>query len=160
MDSIIDKIKLCIDKTHSSAYADSFGRVKERYPNLSQKALGFLATAEQMFSVFSINPLIDFAPVLVEYGRVFEESIWNYLDKSSVYKKVADPRAREYGRTLGTAAHVIGDNPGPLKKYKQQIWDITKMRNDSAHAYISKEPEIKEIRAMIWADGRTLLDEL
>ena len=128
---------------------------------MSDKAKQFLASAEQLYDVFENNPLIDCAPALVEYARVYEEGLWSYIEKSEEYLKPAEEQLKKkHPRSLGTAGYVISHFEGPLKSFAEEIQEITDMRNDSAHAYISKIPHIENIRGKIWTKERNLLDEL
>ena len=107
------------------------------------------------------NPLIDCAPALVEYARVYEEGLWSYIEKSEEYLKPAEEQLKKkHPRSLGTAGYVISHFEGPLKSFAEEIQEITDMRNDSAHAYISKISHIENIRGKIWTKERNLLDEL
>lgn len=160
MDSIIEKINRFVGKSGSGEYETVLAKVNERYPKLSKKSRRYLASAEQIFHVFQENPLIDCAPALVEFARVYEESLWNYIDNTDHYTTAAAEQLKNHPKTLGTAGYIIRNNKGPLRKYEKQIGSITRMRNESAHAYISKEPEVAAIRNMIWAEKETLLDVL
>ena len=160
MEVVIERIREFTEKNGSKEYETVLTRVKERYPKLSKKSQRYLASAEQIFDVFQKNPLIDCAPALVEFARVYEESLWNYIDNTDFYTGAAEDQLKSHPKTLGTAGYIIRNNKGPLRKYEKQIGSITRMRNESAHAYISKEPEVAAIRKMIWAEKDTLLDVL
>lgn len=160
MQKIIDKIEGLVEVYGSSRYEDELRKVNSRYPGLSDQSKKYLASAEQIFQVFIKNPLIDCAPALVEFARVYEESLWHYIDHSDSYRKAAQEQLRNRHKTLGTAGYIVRNYAGPLRKYGKDIKKITDMRNESAHAYISKEPEIAALRKMIWSDQPTLLDLL
>lgn len=160
MNSVISKIQKVVQTKDQEGFKKELKKASDRYPNLTDKALKYLASAEQIYNVFKENDMIDCAPVLVEYARVYEESIWNYLEKSEEYREAKNEQLKDHCRSLGSAGYIIRNYTGKLKKYAPLIRTITEMRNNSAHAYISKIPEIKKMRELIWDSQRNLLDEL
>lgn len=161
MSAVIEKVRNALSLNGLDGYELELKKVSERYPDMSDKAKQFLASAEQLYDVFENNPLIDCAPALVEYARVYEEGLWSYIEKSEEYLKPAEEQLKKkHPRSLGTAGYVISHFEGPLKSFAEEIQEITDMRNDSAHAYISKIPHIENIRGKIWTKERNLLDEL
>lgn len=160
MNAVIENIKKSGSGFSEEKYKTALVKVNERFPRLSEQSRKCLATAEQMREVFEKNPMLDAAPVLVEFGRVFEEAVWKYIDRTASYKTAAEKALKDHSKTLGTAARIIKDNPGPLAKHGDSIKDITDMRNDSAHAYVSKKHKVDAMWNFVWKKDRSLLDIL
>ena len=159
MDKVIKKISSVISASSNENYEIIKRKVNDRYPDLSKEAQNCFISAEQIVAVFMKNKYIDIAPAIVEYGRVYENSLWAYLLKTPAYSDKA-VKVSQKQRMLGKAREIIANNDGPLYKYRDDVEKIQNIRNNSAHAYTSKSTELTSIRDMIWSKKKGLLDEL
>ena len=60
-------------------YERKLREVTKRFPKLSKPLRSYFATAEQLYANFKSNTIIDFVLVLVEYCKVVEGALWEYL---------------------------------------------------------------------------------
>ena len=152
MDVLISHILLNIKKSNVNWYEANRKRVEEAFPKMSGNTKEFLASAEQMYEVFKGNVKIDFAPIMVEYCKVFENLLWEYLDRTKEYSVEIQNNSRK-NKCLGTAGYVIkkGGDGKSLSKYRDIIKRITDLRNGSAHKHVTKEdPDVLWIHDLIW----------
>lgn len=156
MDAMLAEITSRYRKTNPKDYQNKYNEIKntERFRNMPQTAIEFLTSAELMYEIFKGNNIIDFAPIIVEYCKVFEVLIWNYLDKTGEYAdEIATNKRKD--KCLGTAGYVIANSvslkPKSLKKYSKLINRITDIRNKGAHKqYLKEHPSVKEIRKYLF----------
>lgn len=173
MYKVIEKISAIEIANDKKGYERELEKVRARFPKMAEQAQKYLASAEQMSHVFLNNSLIDCAPVLVEYARVYEYGLWDYLEHTAEYKehaiyelnkkkgkKTVENEDKKI-RTIGKALKVIESVPdGVLTEFVEVIREVNELRIASAHAYISKEPELKRMQDIIGKDNNNLLDIL
>lgn len=158
MNRIIDEILTNLKKSDKSGYEKKVKFVNERFPRISSEAKEFLVSAEQMYNVFKGNVVMDFAPIMVEYCKVFEVLLWRYLDGNEEYTEEIKNNSKK-NKCLGTAEYVIrnASDEKSLGKYKEEIKKITNLRNKSAHKQVTKEdPDVIWIYDLIWMDGKLI----
>lgn len=161
MDAIIAGFVDNLEFQDKKNYEECEKNVINSYPELSGNALKFFVSAEYMYSIFKGNVVVDFAPIMLEYCRVFETLIWQYFDKSHEYdeeimenKKTRD--RSEESKALGNAVFCIRlskkkNKNKKLDKYVDDFEKMTKYRNDSAHKQLTEEePMVKWIYEMVW----------
>lgn len=150
MECAIQKISSMIRKANESGYAEKEKEVRKQFPKMREDAVKFLASADQMYEVFHDNPIIDFAPVMVEYCKVIEVLLWEYLDHTDEYVPEIQ-RNKNPLKTLGTAAWVIiqGGRNKSLYPYGKDIEWINILRCESAHKEKSREPDVKKVQKYI-----------
>ena len=141
-------------------YERKLREVKKRFPKLPKPLLSYFATAEQLYANFKGNTVIDFAPVLVEYCKVVEGALWEYLPRSEDYRAhcqqwLSDPRN---SKTLGGAFSIAKTCGKPLYPFRDDLEKLKKLRNDSAHVGVDRVPDVEWVRAYLWQGD--LLDEL
>lgn len=127
-------------------------KINRTFPGISKQGRNFLSTAERMYFSFCEEKSIDFAPVMVEYCRTIEVLLKDYLERSEIY---ADEyvKAKAYnhqGATFGAATNTLKNVSGPLDKFRRDLNNIRKARNNSAHINVNKEPDVTYIREYIW----------
>lgn len=151
MDAMLEEVSSRFRRDDAGGYERNLKKIKKRFPGLAGDALSFLTSAEQMYEVFSGNAVLDFAPIMVEYCKVFELLISDYFDRTGEYDEERSRNERK-DSCLGTLCFVI--NMAPKKKLGDYIPDIkmlTAYRNDSAHKQLTKEePRIVNVRNIIW----------
>ena len=155
MDEVIAELSSSCIKSHGADFYKHMSRVGQRFPSLDKKAKQFLASAEQMYAVLKDNEIIDFAPVMVEYCKVFELALWQYLDASlEYYGECAEVMSKKLPKTLGTAVRIVQDAVGkPLYVYCNELKEIRYFRNESAHINMKRIPDVERIRELIWQTG-------
>lgn len=133
-------------------YHAMYSKVKMQFPNLSDKAVVLFATAEQFFSVFGENREMDYSPIIVEYCKVLELSMWIYLDKSEEYQmEVEEVLKKKKFRTLGSAAYIIlQDEKKSLWNYGTDLKRIGIIRNEGAHKGVQGYHKAKEVKTYLW----------
>jgi len=152
MNRMIENMHLQLNKFSVDAYEKKMKEINDKFPKMPDDAKKFLGSAEQMYEVFKGNVVIDFAPIMVEYCKVFEILIWNYLDKTGEYDVEIRNNTRK-DKCLGTAEFVIRSaiTKKTLSKYQRDIERITKLRNKSAHKEVTKEdPDVIWVNELIW----------
>lgn len=154
MDQTIGKISSMLKKANADSYVQMEKQVREQFPQMPETARKFLASADQMYEVFKKNPIIDFAPVMVEYCKVIEVLLWDYLDRTGEYAEEIGQNTNQL-KTLGTAAWAIGRGGSgkSLYSYQRDIAQINELRCESAHKEKSMEPDVKEVRKFIRESG-------
>ncbi len=152
MENAIQEISKMVKKSNENAYQAEMVRIKKVFPKLPEKALQFFASAEQMYQVFENNEVIDFAPVMVEYCKVIEVLLWDYLDRTEEYKP--EIKNNKYKvKTLGAAKYIIGQagKGKSLFEFLESIEMVTSFRNKSAHKEaLKKAPDLKKVQKLIW----------
>ena len=153
MDEVIRKIEDRLQLVSSKAYHDALSRVGDRFGGLPAEAKRFLASAEQMYAALRDNPMVDFAPIMVEYCKVIECALWAFLDRSEEYRTLMRQELGKPGvqRTLGAAVHIVKYAPEkPLAPHAQVLEKILSYRNDSAHINMNRVPNVAWVRSLIW----------
>lgn len=150
MDQAIQKISSIVKKSNVNGYIKKEKEVREWFPKMPDSAIKFMASAEQMYEVFQENPIIDFAPVMVEYCKVIEFLLWDYLDRTGEYDPEIQCNKNQL-KTLGTAAWAIkmAGISKTLYPYLDDIERINESRCESAHKEKSREPDVKKVREYI-----------
>ncbi len=127
-------------------------KVSGEFPGLSKEAMIVFATAEQLSDAFGKNQGIDYSPVLVEYCKVIEITIWAYLNKSTEYQKEVEKCfATKHGATLGSAGHIISeDKSKSLGQYGPKLLEINKLRNQGAHKGTHGWENTENVKQFLW----------
>ena len=151
MENVIQNISDTLKRNNSDNYMIKEREVREKFPNMHENAIKFLASANQMYEAFSDNPIIDFAPVMVEYCKVYEVLIWCYFDETGEYNHEISINKNKL-RTLGTATWAIsqGGKEKSLYRYVKDMETINKWRCESAHKEKSKKTNVDDIKKWIW----------
>ena len=151
-DKIISSASNYCVKTRSKENEAINNRIHTIFPGISKIGQRFLSTAERMYLSFCEEKNIDFAPVMVEYCRTIEVLLKDYLEKSNVYAAEYEKSKafHNQGATFGAATNVLWNVSGPLDKFRKELNDIRKMRNNSAHINVNREPDVAYLRDYIW----------
>ncbi len=140
---IITKMRLEIDDRQDYEYRKK--TFAQNYPQLSQKSIEFLATAEYLFQ-YHKNNTIDFAPIMVEFCKVIENELRILL--------------RQNNLTLGQAIfHIEQFSVSPLVKELPRLKEIYLSRNGSAHTGGSTKEKVERIRELL-IGSHSLLDTI
>jgi len=158
MENWITKIKSELAVSGEQRYIELLQKARTVFPDLDEKAQGFLASAEQMYMTFIENSRIDYAPVLVEFCKALEEPLWNYLKFSEEYKEVlAENEQRGHKCSLGTSIYIINKTSGGvLFAYLEQLRKIVSFRNDCAHSGMGRKPNVDDVRDILWDENGIL----
>lgn len=114
---------------------------KEKYNNLSYKALKFLTTGEYLYRV-NKDEFIDYAPIMIEYCKVIELELNEYLIKKGIIKEK---------KMLGQINRILKDlNIVEISRF---LDDIVLSRNASAHTGRIKKEDVEHIRNIILDKG-------
>lgn len=162
-DKMDEVLRIAVESERASSgrfFERRLREVKKRFPKLSKPLLSYFATAEQLYANFKGNTVIDFAPVLVEYCKVVEGALWEYLPRSEDFRAhcqqwLSDPRN---SKTLGGAFSIAKTCGKPLYPFRDDLEKLKKLRNDSAHVGVDRVPDVEWVRAYLWQGD--LLDEL
>ena len=151
MNQVIDIMLHKLVKTESEEYNEIYIKVEERFPRMSKTAKQFLASAEQFYQCFKNNLVIDYAPVMVEYCRVIDKTLWDYLENSTDYISEVN-RCVQEGRekTLGSGVYIAKTYKKPLASKYDILNEIKRLRNGSAHINQEREPDVEWIRSVLW----------
>ena len=129
-----------LDSTEIS-FSDIESEFRNKYKNISNKALRFLTTGEYLYRI-NENEFIDYAPVMIEYCKVVELELNNYL----IRNKIID----DY-KMLGYINKLLQNS---------DIYDITKYlneiivhRNESAHTASINRKKVDYIRDILFDKG-------
>lgn len=156
MNKIIKKITEEFQKGDEIIFKKNLEHVKHIYPSMNEQASHFLASAEQLYEIFKDNIVIDFAPVMVEYCKVFEITVWEYLERN--YDLYKEEIKSSYKKTLGSAAKISERTIYSLKNYRQELEEMRIKRNKSAHKNANQKSDIIWIRKIVWeSDFLTIL---
>lgn len=140
MDSILSEMKLEAQEAKKLNYDIILNNFKFKYGRLSSKALSCLATAEYLYKV-NKESMIDFAPIIVEYSKVFE------IELNQRLKLVPT-------RMLGELIYYIqGINENNWNRILNCLRKAKKVRNGSAHTGISTLAKVEEMRNMLFNEG-------
>lgn len=144
---IVDDVIKNYSKTVTGEYLT---RIEETFPELDEVNKKVLATADRMYDVF-FDEKIDFAPVIIEYGRFFEAIIWKYYDNNmDTYREIIQAQ-RGYGNSLGKARLIAQAAYGtPIYHYREEIAEICNSRNMCAHAAKDRFPNAERIHNIVW----------
>ena len=162
-DKMDEVLRIAVETERASSgrfYERKLREVTKRFPKLSKPLRSYFATAEQLYTNFKGNTAIDFAPVLVEYCKVVEGALWEYLPQSEDYQAhcrqwLSDSRN---SKTLGGAFSIAKTYGKPLYRFRDDLEKLKKLRNDSAHVGVDRVPDVEWVRAYLWQGD--LLDEL
>lgn len=114
---------------------------KSRYKNISEKALKFLSTGEYLYKI-NKDEYVDYAPIMIEYCKVVELELNNYLKKQGVIQKQ---------RMLGNINNLLKN--GDFYKITKYLEEIVRYRNESAHTGSVTRDKVKYIRDILFNDG-------
>lgn len=159
MDDILDLI--CdTEETITKSHQKKFTVVKKRFPRLSLPLKKYLTTAEQLYSIFQDNQVVDLAPVLVEYCKVVEGALWAYLERSNEYSAPCAQWLQQPGhtKTLGSGCHIVEECGKPLYAFSNDLQQLKKRRNASARVGGDHRQAVEWVRELIWQSE--LLDQL
>ncbi|XZL10173.1 hypothetical protein ACSXBF_02130 [Clostridium perfringens] len=109
-----------------------------KYPNMSKKALKFLTTGEYLYRI-NENQYVDYAPIMIEYCKVVELELNNYLKNKGV---IQDEKMLGYINKI-----IQNSNMYDVKKY---LSDIVKYRNESAHTGSVDREKVEYIREILF----------
>lgn len=162
-DKMDEVLRIAVESERASSgrfYERKLREVTKRFPKLSKPLRSYFATAEQLHANFKGNTAIDFAPVLVEYCKVVEGALWEYLLQSEDYQAhcqqwLSDSRN---SKTLGGAFSIAKTCGKPLYRFRDDLEKLKKLRNDSAHVGVDRIPDVEWVRTYLWQGD--LLDEL
>lgn len=153
MDSALSILESSIANTHQDYYAEAKANVITRFPKLKGDALRFFISAEVFYAAFHEEKQVDYAPVMLEYCRAIELTLWAYINNSDIYR-AAGIKAAEFNhghQTFGGAVHTIKTvTNGPLYSYYGEYQKLNAIRNDSAHIFVTRKPNVSEARKKIW----------
>ena len=153
MDNVIKTLEQICKRDNESEYRVIEKEVRERFPRLKANALVYFVSAEVFYRKFVKENALDYAPVLLEYCRSIETSLWDYICNSDIYREEAQ-RSIEFhknNKTFGGAVYAIKQCPGgPLHKHSRHLDELVKLRNNSAHTFVSREPDVRRERNRIW----------
>ncbi len=153
MDNVIKTLEQTCKKFNESDYHVIEKEVRKRFPRLKSNALDYFISAEVFYRKFVNENQLDYAPVLLEYCRSIETSLWDYICGSDIYKEEAQKsfEFHKKNKTFGGAVHAIKQCPdGPLQKHCSHLEELGKLRNESAHTFVSREPDVRRERNRIW----------
>lgn len=161
MDKALTLLESSLKNQHQDYISEAKAKVCSRFPKLSGDALSYLISAEAFYKTFYEESQIDYAPVMLEYCRAVEICLWDYLEHSDAYKTAAI-ESMQYNnghKTFGGATHVLNDiKNGPLYSLRDEYFELKNIRNNSAHTFVTREPNVREIRRKLWETN--LLDVL
>lgn len=136
IEKIIKRMKL--DASNSKVkYKDIYANLKEDFKLISEEALVFLSTAEYLYQ-YNKNNFIDFAPIVVEFSKVFEVEL-NNLIKTQKKKTLGQILADESIRNSMMFSAIL-----------DEIEVIKEIRNGSAHTGLSTKERVEDIRKKIY----------
>lgn len=138
MDSILARMKEDA-KDSNVSYKSIESELKKKYSKLNSKALACLSSGEYLYQVYKDN-IIDFAPIVVEYTKVFEIELNSILNPSSskMLKELAD--------YTGKVSKVKNSN------FTTHLGRVIEIRNGSAHTGLSPLKKLEELRDIIFKD--------
>ena len=158
MNAVIEELRKKEKQTSAKEYENILAKVQKQFPGLDVKAQKFFASAEQIYQTFLDNSIVDYAPVMVEYCKVVDVALWNYLDNSREYRDEVN-RCLNSGKqkTLGSGAWIVSDSMNKsLWKYADVLHQIKRLRNNSAHVNVSRRPDVEWIRSILWEESDLL----
>lgn len=135
LDSIILDMKS--ENHNQQLYKKCVEEILTDFNHLNKKSKEFLATANYLLEINS-GTVIDFAPILIEYVKVFENE---FRTKQ---------RIRTKRMTLGNMLVLIEDKKiTPYLNYLSELKYIGELRNAAAHIGQSNENHVREIKDII-----------
>lgn len=148
----LEAMKEAQKNVSSEKYQLTYKKIRTKFPMLSADALAFFATAEQFYVAFDDNESVDYSVIIVEYCKVLEVSLWNYLSKSEEYRiEVSNCLKAKRGKTLGSAAHITAeDKKKSLGKYNEDIFEFSRLRNAGAHKGRLGKTKIEKVKTFLW----------
>lgn len=144
IEEIIEEMKSEANKSNVK-YEDICRKLNDRFEFLSKQALSFITTAEYLYQ-HNKNNFIDFAPIVVEFSKVFE------VELNRLLKTKRD-------RTLGEILHdkSIRDSM-ELAHLLDNIEEIVEIRNCSAHTGQCTIEKLEVLRNKIYEQN--LLEQI
>lgn len=138
MDLIIEEMKT--DASSSLSYEEFISRTKKDFHFLHSHSQEFLATADYLYD-FNKEKLIDFAPVLIEYVKVLENELIQYL------------KIKNKKMTLGPLIQFIEEKKvDPFYKNLNELRMIQQLRNSAAHTGQSTLEKVETVRNILFND--------
>ncbi|MED3354366.1 tetratricopeptide repeat protein [Bacillus thuringiensis] len=117
-------------------------QLKEEFPNLSQEGLTLLATGEFLYQVH-FEKEIDFAPIVIEFARVIELELNNFLKRRKITKK-------NQNLTLGQMNNYLHKiKIKNLLNISGFLEELKNYRNSCAHTGQSTREIVQRVRNMI-----------
>lgn len=139
MKKVVDKMKNDAENIGAD-YTSIAGRLKSEYPNLSIKSAACLSTGEFLYQV-NKDSFIDFAPIVVEYTKVFEIEL-NQIFKFSPFKTIG-----------GVIFYLRKINNSKWNSVAECLEILRQIRNGSAHTGLSTLEKVEKIRDIIFKEN-------
>lgn len=155
MNEIVASIRNQIGSNKENAYNCIYKDIKKKYPKMKENTIRTLASAKQLYNVFSNNVYFDEAPIIIEYSRAVEMLLWDYVEGSKIYLKEIEEACshRNQGKTFGAVNYVINCQHCPLRRVYNELNALRKTRNNSAHV-TDKDKDVymsaKKVHDFIW----------
>ena len=145
-DKHIEKIiQMMKDEKSTAKNNDLFYKIekefKEKYPNINDKSLKFLTTGEYLYRV-NEDEFIDYAPIMIEYCKVIELELNEYLMKKGILRKK---------QMLGQMNRIVKELN--IVKISRFLDDIVLSRNASAHTGKIDRSDVEYVRSIIIDEG-------
>lgn len=137
--------KMVEENKDNQDYQDIKNKYKTIYPHLNYKSLSFLSTGEFLFHLHE-KETMDYAPIMIEYCKVFETELNEVLKKRKLLNK-----KRNY--TLGQILVEL-ENNAPLgwDKFTITLREVIQYRNGSAHTGQSTREKVSKVRSYLLED--------
>lgn len=148
----MEAMKEAQKETSVEKYQSTYRKIKEKYPMLSDSAATFFSTAEQFYAVFGQNDAVDYSVIIVEYCKVLETALWEYLYSHGEYEpEVKRCFETNHLATLGSASYIINrDVSKSLGNYSTKVSEIVDIRNEGAHRGVQGKQETEKIKNFLW----------
>lgn len=138
LQNIAEKMKESELESLEVSFTEIESSLISKYPNMSKKALKFLTTGEYLYRI-NENQYVDYAPIMIEYCKVVELELNNYLKNKGV---IQDEKMLGYINKI-----IQNSNMYDVKKY---LSDIVKYRNESAHTGSINREKVEYIREILF----------
>ncbi|MDK0812457.1 tetratricopeptide repeat protein [Clostridium perfringens] len=138
LQNIAEKMKESELESLEVSFTEIESSLISKYPNMSKKALKFLTTGEYLYRI-NENQYVDYAPIMIEYCKVVELELNNYLKNKGV---IQDEKMLGYINKI-----IQNSNMYDVKKY---LSDIVKYRNESAHTGSVDREKVEYIREILF----------
>ncbi|OOB79107.1 MAG: hypothetical protein BEN18_05045 [Epulopiscium sp. Nuni2H_MBin001] len=135
---LMDKLELIKDT--SSPHQSLIFYDELRYPGLCELSKKFMTTAEFLYFE-NVGKDIDFAPIMLEYCKVVECELRQFLIKK---KYIRPDEFRSLGQVKNMLEHKIYN-----KGFIEVLQIIVKYRNCSAHESIITQNKVEEMREIL-----------
>lgn len=139
IEKIIEEMKKDINnlKENNVKYEELYKNLKDKFYYITDDALFCLSTAEYLYQ-YNKNSFIDYAPIVVEFSKVFEIELNNVLG----YEK-----NKTLGQIITQSSNLIDSSHCNILDYIEEIRII---RNGSAHTGVSTEAKVDKLRKIIF----------